>query len=376
MHSFSIKSRLGSARSGIFETPHGSFHTPAFMPVGTRATVRGIDVERLKEAGAEIMLVNTYHLWVRPGPELIQNLGGIHKFSAWHGPILSDSGGFQVFSLAKFRSISDVGVEFRNHVDGTKMLLTPQRCVSIQEQLGVDIAMVLDECPAAGIEFKAAEQSLELTQRWARACLAAKRRPETALFGITQGGIFPELRRRAAETISELPFNGVAIGGLSVGEEKGRMYEVLATHVGDLPAHKVRYLMGVGTPEDIIEAVKQGVDLFDCVMPTRAGRSGRAFLNGEQPYISVRNSAHGSSALPLDESCDCLACRHYSRAYIQHLFRMNEMLGPSLVSIHNLRHYLTLMSRIRESIEAGTFERLEHEIKNRWKGKPSSLEGE
>lgn len=363
---FSLLGCDGLARLGSFETTHGKFSTPNFMPVGTRASVRGVDIGRLREIGTEVTLVNTYHLWVRPGPELIQKLGGIQKFSAFDGPVLSDSGGFQIFSLSKIRTLSEEGVEFRSHVDGKAMKLTPELCVKIQEQLGVDIAMALDECPPAGIDQKTAEQSLELTLRWAKRCLAARTRTETALFGITQGGTHRDLRTRSAAEIGALPFDGVAVGGLSVGESKQKMYEVLSYHVQQLPSAKIRYLMGVGTPGDIIEAVRQGIDLFDCVMPTRSGRFGRAFINAEFPYINIKNAEHVDSDRPLDEGCDCIACRHYSRAYINHLFRVGEMLGPSLVSIHNLRHYLALMFRIRESIKLGKFSELYTEVSNRW----------
>ncbi len=367
MHKFEVLKNCGAARLGSCETAHGKFSTPNFMPVGTRASVRGVDAERLKEIGTEITLVNTYHLWVRPGPKVVNHLGGIQKFSGWNGPILSDSGGFQIFSLSKIRTLSESGVEFRSHVDGKAMKLTPELCVQIQEELGVDIAMVLDECPPAGIDFSAAEKSLELTMRWAKRCVAARSRSETALFGITQGGTHRDLRTRAAEELSALPFDGLAIGGLSVGEPKEKMYGVLSYHPAQLPEGKLRYLMGVGTPGDIVEAVSRGVDIFDCVMPTRSGRFGRAFVSEDFPYINIRNAEHGTSEKPLENGCNCLACRRYSRGYIHHLFRVGEMLGPVLVSIHNLRHYLKLMADIRDSIAAGNLVSLKTEILGRWK---------
>lgn len=364
---FQILAQSGKARSGSFASDHGTFATPNFMPVGTRASVKGVDVERLKEAGAQITLVNTYHLWQRPGDELVKELGGIHKFCAWDGPILSDSGGFQIFSLQAIRKLKEEGVSFRSHIDGSPLFLSPEKSIEIQENLGVDIAMVLDECPSAELDFNAVEKSLGLTLRWARRCIEAHKREGTSLFGITQGGVFPKLRARAAEAIGEMPFDGVAIGGLSVGEPIPKMYEVLSYHVDQLPADRIHYLMGVGTPRDIVEAVSQGVDLFDCVMPTRAGRFGRAYINGEAPYLNIKNSEHRESELALDENCDCLACRRYSRAYIHHLFRVQEMLGPQLLSIHNLTHYLDLMQRIRVAIEADAFPLLYADTVNRWK---------
>ena len=366
---FSLKTTCGSARLGQFETPHGSFETPNFMPVGTRASVRGVDVERLQQAGAQILLVNTYHLWLRPGHAHIRALGGIQRFCGWNGPILSDSGGFQIFSLSSLRSLSEQGVEFRSHLDGAKLFLSPELAMEIQETLGVDIAMVLDECPAATLSHAETEKSLELTLRWAERALAARKQPQqTALFAITQGSIFGDLRARAAEHLGALPFDGYAIGGLSVGEPKEQMYEVLSYHPNELPNSKLRYLMGVGSPRDIIEAVNRGVDLFDCVMPTRAGRFGRAFIDADEPFINIRNARFASDTSPLDQNCGCLACRNHTRAYIHHLFRVEEMLGPQLLSIHNLTHYLDLLSSIRKAIAEGTFEQLYATETARWKG--------
>jgi queuine tRNA-ribosyltransferase len=337
------------------------------MPVGTRASVKGVDVERLKECGAQVMLVNTYHLWLRPGAERIKRLGGIHKFTAWQGPILSDSGGFQVFSLKSIRTISEQGIEFRSHLDGSKQFLSPEISVGVQETLGVDIAMVLDECPAGGLPFEAVEKSLHMTHRWAKRSFDARKDPELCLFGITQGGTNRELRTMAAQMLQEIPFDGYAIGGLSVGEKKELMYDVLSYHVQQLPPSKVHYLMGVGTPEDIVQAVSHGVDMFDCVMPTRAGRFGRVFVNDSPPFFNIKNSQYADADEPIDASCHCLACRTYSRAYIQHLFKVGEMLGPQLASIHNLTHYQDLMKRIRASISEGNFSALYSEIKDRWK---------
>lgn len=367
MTPFSIWSNDGAARRGAFRTAlHGNFQTPAFMPVGTKASVKGVDHERLREAGAEITLVNTYHLHLRPGSSLIGDFGGIHRFCSWEGPILSDSGGYQVFSLQSIRAITEEGVRFRSHLDGAEIMLTPERSVAIQEELGVDIAMAFDECPPADLDYDGVARSLERTIRWERRSAEARFRPETALFGITQGGMHRELRTQSIQALQEIGFDGYAIGGLSVGEPAEVMYEVLSYHVQQLPHSQIRYLMGVGTPADIVEAVSRGVDLFDCVMPTRAGRFGRAFLGGEYPYLNIKNSCWARSDEPLDEECRCLACRRYSRAYIHHLFKADEMLGPQLMSLHNLTHYLHLMSSIRQAIETGTFSSLYQRVKGRW----------
>ncbi|MCB0354418.1 MAG: tRNA guanosine(34) transglycosylase Tgt, partial [Bdellovibrionales bacterium] len=289
---FSKTAEDGLARAGVYSTAHGDFETPNFMPVGTRATVKGVDVERLREAGTQITLVNTYHLWERPGEELIHRLGGIHSFCGWDGPILSDSGGYQVFSLQKIRDVKEEGVTFQSHLDGRKLFLSPEKAMRVQETLGVDIAMVLDECPPPEWGERQIAESLDRTVRWAKRAISARERPKTQLFGITQGGGVREQRTRAAELLGELAFDGLAIGGLSVGEPKEVMYEVLSYHPSQLPGEKLRYLMGVGTPEDIVEAVHNGVDLFDCVMPTRSGRFGRAFVRGDgPPFVNVRNSS-------------------------------------------------------------------------------------
>ena len=367
---FTLQTPLGQTpRLGVLTLPHGAVETPQFMPVGTKASVKGIDVERLRESGAQITLVNTYHLWLRPGADRIKQLGGIQKFSGWNAPILSDSGGYQVFSLKGMRKLSEEGVEFQSHLDGSKQFLSPEKAILIQETLGVDIAMVLDECPAMGQPVEAIKKSLDMTHRWAARCIQARKNPElTNLFGITQGAGFKELRTESAEVLSKLPLDGMAIGGLSVGEPKEVMYDVLSYHPAQLPENKVRYLMGVGTPEDIITAVKCGVDIFDCVMPTRAGRFGRAFVNGngQEPYINIRNTKFALEDAPLDASCGCVACRNYSRAYLHHLFKVDEMLGPQMLSAHNVYHYLNLMKRIRASIKEGSFDALYEEIKSIW----------
>lgn len=366
MKQFELFGTDGAARTGRFTTTNGSFDTPAFMPVGTRATVKGVDVERLEAIQAQIVLVNTYHLWLRPGAEIIAEAGGIHRFFGWNGPILSDSGGFQVYSLQGIRKVSEEGVEFRSHIDGSKQFLSPERAIELQETFGVDIAMSFDECPPADMPAKDLAISLDRTHRWELRCLAAKRREATSLFAITQGGAESDLRKRSAEELGAHPFNGFAIGGLSVGEPKEVMYEVLEYHPAQLPLDKPRYLMGVGTPQDIVQAVSRGVDMFDCVIPTRAGRFGRAYISGDLPFVNIKNTIHQRSYDPLDPACECLTCTRYSRAYLHHLFKVQEMLGPQLLSIHNLSHYLGLMRRIRSSISEKTFSTLYDQEMKRW----------
>lgn len=356
----------GSARLGNYTTLHGSFETPNFMPVGTKASVKGVDVQRLKDIGTQITLVNTYHLWLRPGPELIEKFGGIHKFCGWSGPILSDSGGFQIYSLKAIRKLEEEGVTFKSHLDGKTLFLSPEKAIQIQEAYGVDVAMVLDECPDATLSWQKISESLDRTLRWSKRCLEARRK-QTAIFGITQGALYPDLRQKSAEVLAAQNFDGLAIGGLSVGETTEQMYEVLSYHVNHLPKDKIRYLMGVGTPQDITEAVYRGIDLFDCVMPTRSGRFGRAFVSGDQPYINVKNSQYALLDQAIDPNCDCFACRTYSLAYVHHLFKVGEMLGPQLLSIHNLRYYLRLMKEIRTAIKEDRYDKLHQEEQRRWK---------
>lgn len=355
------------ARLGVYQTEHGSFHTPNFMTVGTKATVKGLNTAELSAVGCQILLVNTFHLWLRPGADLISRLGGIHRFMGWEGPILSDSGGFQVFSLAKIRSIEEEGVRFRSPIDGSPLFLSPELAIQIQEQLGVDIAMGFDECPPSTLSYDETAGSLARTHRWLKRSLDAKTRADMSLFGITQGGLFDDLRAESAQYLTQLPFDGYAIGGLSVGESQEDMYRILSFHPEQLPKDRIRYLMGVGTPEDIIEAVAGGVDLFDCVMPTRSGRFARAFVSGERPTMNIRNAQFREDKRPLDAECDCLACARYSRAYIHHLFRVEEMLGPVLLSLHNVRYYINWMARIRLHIRRGTFEKLRQSERERWR---------
>ncbi|MCL2670358.1 MAG: tRNA guanosine(34) transglycosylase Tgt [Syntrophaceae bacterium] len=342
-----------SARLGKITTPHGEIDTPAFMPVGTQGTVKAMTPEQLRSLGAQIILGNTYHLDLRPGHELIARLGGLHRFMNWPGPILTDSGGFQVYSLGGLRSITEDGVTFQSHLDGSRHLLTPEEAIAIQEALGSDIMMCLDECISYPAERPAAEAALERTTRWARRCRDRKQQQDQLLFGIVQGGVYPDLRRRSVEQLVSLGFDGYALGGLSVGEPKEEMCECLATATPLLPADRPRYLMGVGTPEDLVEAVYQGIDLFDCVMPTRSARNGLLFTNQEK--VVIKNARYRDDSTAIDSECDCYTCRNYSRAYLRHLYMAGEILAMVLNTIHNLRHYLRLMEQIRDAIREGRY---------------------
>ncbi len=344
------------ARAGRWNTPHGEIQTPAFMPVGTLATVKGLLPAQLREAGAEMLLANTYHLALRPGADIVEAMGGLHRFMDWSGPILTDSGGFQVFSLAQLRQMSDEKVVFRSHIDGSTLELSPERAVRIQEQLGADCIMCLDECPPSGESVERIQVAVDRTTRWAQRCRDAQMRTDQALFGIIQGGVHAQMRHRSAEGLLPLGFPGYAIGGLSVGESPAAMYATLDVTVPLLPSEKPRYLMGVGRPEDLLEAVCRGVDMFDCVMPTRNGRNAMAFTS--QGPIRLRNAIHQRDERPLDAECSCTACTRYSRAYLRHLFVSKEMLGPILLSLHNLTFYQQLVRGLRQAIirgEAGEF---------------------
>jgi len=348
---FHVLSRDGQARCGELVTRHGTIQTPVFIPVGTLAAVKSLTTEQLEALGPEIILCNTYHLLLRPGIDLLEKMGGVHRFMGWKGAILSDSGGFQLFSLAEIRKIREEGVEFRSHLDGTSFFLTPEEAVSIQGRMGVDIAMALDECPAGGLDRSEVERSMELTHRWAQRCLAADRR-ESALFGIVQGGIHHDLRRRSVEAIASLPFDGFAIGGLSVGEPKEAMLETLALTAPLLPAARPRYLMGVGTPEDLLAGVEAGIDMFDCVLPTRNARNGALFTS--EGRISIKNARYRDDERPLDPACGCPTCRSVSRAYLRHLFVSGEIAASVYNTVHNLWFYLDLMRRIRHSIASNS----------------------
>jgi queuine tRNA-ribosyltransferase len=362
--SFDILSTDGPARRGRLHTPHGTVETPIFMPVGTQGTVKGLTPQQLLEAGATMVLGNTYHLTLRPGDDLIAELGGLHRFMNWSGPILTDSGGFQVYSLAPMRKIDDRAAVFRSHIDGALLELTPERAVTIQENLGSDIAMCLDECPPADTPLDYIRMAVRRTLHWAERCRAAHRRPDQALFAIVQGGIDIDLRAECAVALAGLDFPGYALGGFSVGETTEQMVTTLAPTAALLPEHKPRYLMGVGRPEDIVAGVLCGVDMFDCVMPTRNGRNAMAFT--DDGPLRLRNAAHKRDPAPLESDCQCYTCRNFSRAYLHHLFLTDEMLGPTLLSLHNVAYYCRLMSRVRQAIEEGRLGQFQAVSLARW----------
>ncbi len=343
------KDATSQARRGTITTPHGDVATPVFMPVGTQATVKSVMPETLRELGTEMVLANTYHLYLRPGHDIIKRLGGIQKFMNWRGPVLTDSGGFQVFSLASLRKITPEGVAFQSHIDGSRHFISPALAVGIQEALGSDIMMALDECTPYPASFEEAEKSLSLTLQWAALCKEARQHTGQALFGIVQGGVYPELRKRAAEELVQLGFDGYAVGGVSVGEPRDLMLDITAVTAPLLPEERPRYLMGVGMPADIVECVYHGIDMFDCVIPTRSARHGLLFTNAEK--IVIKHARYRDDAAPLDSDCDCYTCRNYSRAYLRHLHMAGEILGMTLGTIHNIRYYMRLMQRIRTAID-------------------------
>jgi queuine tRNA-ribosyltransferase len=365
---FDILSADGAARRGRLHTPHGAVETPVFMPVGTQATVKGLTPDMVRGAGATMILGNTYHLALRPGDDLIAELGGLHRFMRWDGPILTDSGGFQVYSLAAARKITDHAAVFRSHIDGALFELTPERAVRIQENLGADVAMCLDECPPSGASPDVLREAVRRTLHWAERCRAAHRRPDQALFGIVQGGPDLELRARCAEGLVALDFPGYALGGFSVGETPEQMHAVLAPAAALLPADRPRYLMGVGGPEDVLHAVRCGLDLFDCVLPTRNGRNASAFT-ADGP-LRLRNACHKRDPAPLESGCPCYTCRNFSRAYLHHLFLAQEMLGPTLLSLHNVAFYCRLMETIRDAIAVGRLAEFAAVRLARWKQSP------
>ncbi|WP_314049201.1 tRNA guanosine(34) transglycosylase Tgt [Peptostreptococcus stomatis] len=337
------------ARLGRLHTPHGVIETPIFMPVGTQATVKAMTPEELKDIGSQIILSNTYHLYMRPGHDLIERAGGLHKFMNWDKPILTDSGGFQVFSLGPLRKIKEEGVEFRSHLDGSKHFLSPEKATEIQNALGSDIIMAFDECAPYPADRQYVKNSLERTTRWLERCKAAHKYPERqALFGIVQGGMYKDLREQSAREITAIDLPGYAIGGLSVGEPKEMMYEVLDYTVPLLPEDKPRYLMGVGSPDDLLEGVLRGIDMFDCVLPTRIARNGTAMTS--QGKVVVRNASYAEDFSSLDPECDCYTCRNYTKAYLRHLIKCNEILGARLLTIHNLHFLLKMMENVREAI--------------------------
>ncbi len=352
--SFSLQATDGRARQGLIETPRGEIRTPAFMPVGTAATVKAMMPESVRATGADILLGNTYHLMLRPTAERIDRLGGLHKFMNWDRPILTDSGGFQVMSLAGLRKLTEEGVTFKSHIDGSKHALTPERSMEIQKLLGSDIVMCFDECPALPADRTRIADSMRLSMRWAaRSRDAFGDRPGHALFGIQQGGLEEDFRAESAEALKEIGFDGYAVGGLAVGEGQEAMFGCLDFAPEQLPKDKPRYLMGVGKPDDIVGAVKRGIDMMDCVLPSRSGRTGQAFTrNG---VVNIKNARHQDDPRPLDENCSCPACRNYSRAYLHHVFKSQEMISGMLLTWHNLQYFQDIMAGMRDAIAAGTF---------------------
>ena len=341
------------ARRGVVHTPHGDIQTPIFMPVGTQATVKGTTPRELNEVGAQIILSNTYHLHIRPGEELVKEAGGLHKFMSWDKPILTDSGGFQVFSLASLRKIKEEGVHFRSHLDGSKMFIGPETSMAIQEALGSDIAMAFDVCSPYPCDHKTAQEAMLRTHRWAKRCKEYHTREDQAVFGIVQGAFYEDLRIESAKALSDMDFPGYGIGGLPVGEPKPIMYGMLDAMMPYMPVNKPRYLMGVGSPDCLVEGVYRGIDMFDCVLATRIARNGTCFT--DQGRLVIRNAQYAHDFGPIEEGCGCPTCRRYSRAYIRHLLKAKEMLGMRLCVLHNLYFYNTMMEEIRDALDAGNF---------------------
>lgn len=353
---FELQHKNGKARAGKVMTPHGEVETPVFMPVGTQATVKTMNPEEVEELGAQIILGNTYHLFLRPGDEIVAKFGGLHKFMNWHRPILTDSGGFQVFSLGAIRKIKEEGVEFRSHIDGSKQFISPEKSINIQNNLGSDIVMLFDECPPGMSTREYLIPSIERTTRWAKRCIEAHKRPEDqGLFAIVQGGIYEDLREKSMNELMEMDehFSGYAVGGLAVGEPREDMYRILDYIVEKLPEDKPRYLMGVGEPVDMLEAVEAGIDMMDCVQPSRIGRHGTVFT--KYGRLVVKNASYAEDPRPLDEDCDCYVCQNFTRGYIRHLFKANEMLGLKLATYHNLHFLIKMMNGAREAIKEERF---------------------
>ncbi len=369
---FELLSVDGQARRGRLTLGHGQVETPVFMPCGTYGTVKGMTPGDLQDVGTQMLLGNTFHLMLRPGDDLIKGFGGLHRFMQWPGPILTDSGGFQIFSLGDLRKLNEQGVVFRSPINGDRVTLTPESSITVQHNLGSDVVMVLDECTAHPATRKEAEESMQLSLRWAARCRQQFDRnlegqvlnPQAVLFGIVQGGMYNQLRQESLTGLTDIGFDGYAIGGLSVGESKEEMDGVLTGLLPHMPAAKPRYLMGVGTPADLVRGVALGVDMFDCVMPTRNGRNGYAFTS--TGTVKIRNARYKADQAPLDESCTCYTCRHFSRAYLHHLDRCGEMLGGMLMTLHNLHYYHHLMAGLRASIETGTFRNLVNTLHNDW----------
>ncbi len=351
--SFHIHSTDGAARVGTVTTPHGSFQTPAFMPVGTNATVKALTPEEVRETRSEILLCNAYHLYLRPGQDLVKKMGGLHSFMNWNGPILTDSGGFQIYSLAPLRQIDSDGATFRSHIDGSEHRFTPESVMQLENDLGADIIMCFDECTPYPITYEYASQSIELTTQWAERCLKAHQREDQALFGIVQGGVFQDLREKSAQSLIAMDFPGYAVGGLMIGEDKNKTWAICEALSDILPKEKPCYLMGVGTPEDFLDAIKRGIDMFDCVIPTRLARNSHLLTwNGR---VSVKQARYREDELPPDPNCQCYCCRHYTRAYLRHLFQAGEILGSRLATVHNITFFQEFMQRCRDEIAKETF---------------------
>ena len=361
---FQLEKTDGAARAGVLRLEHGEVPTPIFMPVGTAGSVKAIDPDELERMGAKIILGNTYHLMLRPGMEVMRQAGGLHKFMNWPRPILTDSGGYQVFSLAKLRKMSEKGVEFRSHIDGTKLFIGPEESMAIQKDIGSDIVMIFDECTPWPCTHTDAEKSLRLTQRWGDRCAKFELQPHQNLFGIVQGSLYEDLRRDSARYLAKMDLPGYAIGGLSVGEPEEDMKRVLEWVLPELPENKPRYLMGVGTPPQLVEAVARGVDMFDCVLPTRVGRHGMAYT--WRGKVQVKAAKWKADFRPIDPDCSCWACKNFTRAYTRHLISTNEILGMRLLTYHNLALYLELMRRMREAILAGTFQQFREDFHATW----------
>ena len=351
---FELVATDGAARAGVLKTPHGEVKTPTFMPVGTQGAVKCLSPEQVRSTGSGMVLANAYHLMIRPGAHVVAGAGGVQRWTGWNGPMLTDSGGYQLFSLAELASVSDEGVEFRSHVDGSRLFMSPEDAIRVQNALGADIIMPLDDCVGFPVERHRAEESVRRTSLWAERSKAAHAREDQALFGIVQGSTFHDLRRRSAEELIETGFPGYAVGGVSVGEGTTLIREIVEATAGLLPEDRPRYLMGVGPPEDLIISVAAGIDMFDCVVPTRNGRNGWAFT--ADGTVKVKNSPHARSTLPIEKGCDCFACRNFTRSYVRHLFNAREMLGMTLVSLHNLRFFARLMERARDAIMDGAFD--------------------
>ncbi|OPY80978.1 MAG: Queuine tRNA-ribosyltransferase [Syntrophorhabdus sp. PtaU1.Bin153] len=366
MNTIALLKKDGHARLGIVRTGHGEIETPVFMPVGTQGIVKATSPRDLKDMGIKVILANAYHLYLRPGDQLVREMGGIHRFAGWDGSVLTDSGGYQIFSLGVLREIKEDGVLFQSHIDGSRHFLSPEKAVEVQENIGADICMCFDECAPYPSSYEYTSNSVDLTSRWAKRCKNAKKNDEAMLFGIVQGGFYRDLRLKSAQELIGMDFDGYAVGGLSVGEPKSIMWEMVDTVVDMLPEDKPRYLMGLGFPEDIVEGVRKGIDMFDCVIPTRHARNGSLFTNDGR--INIKHAKYVKDESPIDEQCQCYTCRTFSRAYLRHLFVSHELSSYYLNTIHNIFFYNNLIRNIREAIREGSFETFYEAFKSKWKG--------